>query len=297
MRVLTCVASLAALGAATAALAQAAADEDRTENTIVVTGRTELPPRREVFDQALELSRVTPGQMYEEALARFTAPLCPSVTGLREDLAAEMVERIRSNAAGLSVALGKPRCAPNLIVAFAADGQSLVRDLGRKYPHMFEQLDEAERDELLTETAPARVWNVVQTKRADGAPLPRWRGKIQMPSVRGRANQMFLPTRKDIEFTLIVFDREAALGLSVIQLADYATMRGLSHTRAGGGDEPMNTILALFEDGGDGVAELTPFDIGYLRSVYFWKPERSVPAAGRLLSVRRRAEAARHDAE
>jgi len=80
-----------------------------------------------------------------------------------------------------------------------------------------------------------------------------------------------------------------------VQLADYATMRGLAYTRPASGARPMTTILALFNDRDivDPVdrqpAELTSFDLGYLRSVYFWRPDRSVPAVGRLLGVRRRA--------
>ena len=60
----------------------------------------------------------------------------------------------------------------------------------------------------------------------------------------------------------------------------------------------MATILALFDDTGigdpahRGPDELTSFDLDYLRSVYFSRPESSVAAAGRLLGVRRRASAA-----
>ena len=75
-------------------------------------------------------------------------------------------------------------------------------------------------------------------------------------------------------------------------------MRDLSYTRPASGQQPMATILALFDEEGGleptdrEPAELTSFDIGYLRSVYFWRPDRSVPAVGRLLGVRRRSEAA-----
>ena len=271
------------------------------DNAIVVTGRTEPPPRREVFGQALEVSRVDPGRMYEEALARFATPLCPGVVGLGDDLAEEMVERIRANAARLDAPLAGERCSPNLVVAFVDDGQSLLTDLARKHPRAFELVADSERRELLEESAPVRVWNVVQTKWADGRPLAWRRGRQERPSVRGRVDRMFLPTRKDIEFALVAYDREAVLGMTVVQLADYATMRGLSHTRPASGDEPMATILALFEDQDRDAAdrdpaELTSFDIGYLRSVYFWRPDRSVPAVGRLLSVRRRAERAQEEA-
>lgn len=276
--------------------------EETGADAIVVTGETEPPLRREVFDQALRVSRVASGRMYEEALARFVAPLCPGVLGLAPELAKEMSERIRANAAKLDVPLAHGRCSPNLLVAFVDDGQIFLADLARSHPGAFRLVTEEERNEILAETAPVRVWNMVETKWADGRPLA-WRlGRRERPSVRGRVDRMFLPTRKDIEFALVAYDREAVLGMTVVQLADYATMRGLSHTRPANGNEPMATILALFDDdAGDGPAdrgpdELTTFDLGYLRSVYFWRPDRSVPAVGRLLSVRRRAVQAQEEA-
>src|SRR5690349_12629095 len=118
-----------------AALPAAAQTEPAPEsNEIVVTGDTEPPTRREVFDQALEVSRVDPGRMYEESLARLAAPLCPRVIGLDDDLAGEMVERIRANAARVNVPLARGRCAANLLVAFADDGQMLLDELASRHP-------------------------------------------------------------------------------------------------------------------------------------------------------------------
>lgn len=289
---------LLAIGALTAlpafAQAQPAPPAGESSEPIVVTGQTEPPPRREVFEQALEVSRLDPGKMYEEALARLTAPLCADVVGIDDELAGEMVARIRANAEQLKLRVARGHCAPNLVVAFAEDGHELLAELADRHPRMLEIVTEEERNELLAETAPVRVWNVVETKWANGAPLSYRHGKPELPAVRG-SRGMFLPTRKDIDFALIVYDREAVLGMTVLQLADYATMRGLSHTRPARGDQSMTTILALFDEQSDlepaerEPAELTSFDLGYLRSVYFWKPERSVPAVGRLLGVRRRA--------
>ncbi len=288
--------SAAMLGAVPAAAqTEPATSQSAPDNTIVVTGDTEPPTRREVFDQALEISRVDPGRMYEESLARLTAPLCAEVVGLGDDLAEEMVARIRANAEQLKLRLARGRCSPNLLVAFAEDSHELFNELADRHPRVFDLLDESERGEILADGAPVRVWNVVETKWANGAPIPWRHGRQELPAVRGRVNQMLLPTRKDIDFALVVYDREAVLGMTTVQLADYATMRGLSYTRPASGGQPMTTILALFDDQDvvDPVdrepAELTSFDRGYLQSVYFWRPDRSVPAVGRLLGVRRRA--------
>jgi len=286
--------ALAALAARPAAAqTERAADTSETGDTIVVTGNVEPPTRREVFDQALEVSRVDPSRMYEEALARLTRPLCPRVIGLDDNLADEMIERIRVNAERVDVRLARGRCAANLLVAFVDDGEMLLDELALRHPKVFALASEEERNELLSDAAPVRVWNIVEHKWANGAPLQYRRGKPELPSTK-KAGGLLLPTRKDIDFALVVYDREAVLGMTVVQLADYATMRGLSHTRPASGRQPMTTILALFDEE-SGLSpeerepgELTSFDIGYLRSVYFWRPDRSVPAVGRLLGVRRR---------
>src|SRR5690349_8392030 len=104
-------AALALLPAPASSQPEPAAEPD---NSIIVTGDTAPPPRREVYEQALELSRIAPRRrfLYEQAMARFAAPLCPSVSGLRDELADAMVERIRANAARLEVKLAKKRCTP-----------------------------------------------------------------------------------------------------------------------------------------------------------------------------------------
>ncbi|MBO9517531.1 MAG: hypothetical protein J7493_05650 [Porphyrobacter sp.] len=272
-----------------------ASEPAEAENSIIVTGKVAPPSRDEVYQQALDVSRVDPNRLYEEALARITAPICPAVDGLKPELAEEIVERIRANAARLNLRLGGSRCSTNILVTFVDNGQELLNDLAESHPKMFNLVEESEQSELLAAEAPVRVWNVVETKFRNGAPISYWRGKPQRPAVRG-STDLFLPTRNDINFALVVFDREAVVGMSVTQLADYATMRGLSHTRPATGDEPMATILALFEDeAGGGPDELTPFDIGYLRSVYFWRPDRPVPGVGRLQGVRGRERKVREE--
>jgi hypothetical protein len=57
--------------------------------------------------------------------------------------------------------------------------------------------------------------------------------------------------------------------------------------RPADGDEPMPTILALFAKDASHPEELTSFDIGYLRSLYWWKP--NLTATTKLLGVRQRA--------
>lgn len=282
----------AALLAALPASAQeeAAPPVEDGENTIVVTGETPAGPTgREVYDQAREVSRVGRYQLYEEALPRFDAPLCPSVFGLRSDYAAEIVARIRDNAARLDIPTEPEDCEPNLLVAFVTDGQTFVTELEGRDPHLFRTVAASELDEVLNDPAPVRVWANIALRWTGNGPPPAGWPKAR-PSVRGQLDRQHMPEAKDITSAVVLFDEKAVVGMSLSQLADYATMRGLSDTRAASGDGPMTTILAMFEDGTD---ELTPFDIGYLRSLYF--QEANVSAANRFVHIRGEAEDARRE--
>ena len=292
------IVALAALASTTPASAQGdtAAPPPTDGNTIIVNGNAAPPGRSEVYDQARDLTRMEgrTSRLYNEALPRFAAPLCPQVLGLKQDSADTIAARIRANAQGLKLRLADRRhCSPNLIVAFVDDGRSLIAGLERSHPQAFSLVPEAERSELLTAASPVRVWSSVEPKKANGAPLPRYRGKIAVPGVWGQMNRWLLSTRTDINTALVVFDREAVLGMTLTQLADYATMRGLTHTHDARADEDMETILALFAQEGRSPDALTSFDVGYLRSVYL--ADASLPAVNRLLNVRQEALKARDE--
>ena len=261
-----------------------------SDTTIVVTGEKDKPPSRaEITEQAQELSRVGRYQVYDEALPRFEAPLCPGVFGLRDDYAAEIGERIRANAARLDVEVAGRGCSPNLFIAFVEDGQKVVADLATAHPGVFCIVGESEQEEILRDGEPVRVWSHIRTIdiRRTGAPVRIRQCREDIPSPVSKVG-MFLSERRDIVSSLVVFDHEAALGMTLVQLADYATMRGLSHTRPASGNERMETILALFEGDRSSPSELTEFDVGYLESLYHWRPDQR--AMTRFLSIGRRAE-------
>jgi len=293
---------LATIGALCVALPVAAQTEapapaqTESDSTIVVTGEAPSPPTRaEVFEQAQELSRVGPYDVHDRALPRFEAPLCPEVAGLRDDYAAEIRDRIRANAARLDVRLARQGCEPNLYIAFVDRGQNLMSRLASAHPKVFCIIEKSEQAEILGDDEPVRVWSLIRTIdiRRTGGPASVHRCREEIPSQGGKAG-MFLPERRDIISSLVVFEREEVLGMTLVQLADYATMRGLSHTRPASGNETISTILGLFEGDHSNPLELTSFDVGYLESLYAGRPDQR--AATRFAGIRRRAEDAREEA-
>lgn len=269
-------------------------NDAKGDEEIVVTGKATAPTRKEVYDQALELSRAS--KKYDENLARFQVPVCPGVIGFRDQAAKVLTDRIRANAAKVGVRLAKGKCSPNLIVAIVDDGQTLLSALERSRPQIFSLISAPERAEMLTGQSPVRVWTNVVTLRDDGMPIPRSAdGKEMLPSVWGYANRWFVKFHRDILAALVVFNREDILDMTYVQIADYATMRGLTHTKAADGDEPMQTILALFAGSDRNIPELTSFDIGYLRSLYWEAATES--SVSKLLRIRKQAEKAKREAE
>jgi len=258
---------------------------------IVVNGKAQTPGGNDVFNEARGISRVGPHETYVVALPRFWGRVCPGVLGLRSSYADAMIGRMRANIRRLKVALADEGCAPNLVVAFAPDGRALLSALAHDWPKMFQLVSQPEQAELLSEEAPVRVWSNI-AMRWTGAGAPPARGL--KASVWGQLNRNAMPESYDIVSALVVFDRSAVKGMTLTQLADYATMRGLSHTRPASGDQPMATILSLFDDGEGRPGELTTFDAGYLRSLYWSAPNAS--AAHKLLDVQRWAAKASDEA-
>jgi len=288
--------------------------EPPTERQIVVTGEREPPTEREVTDQARNISII--GSPLDNPLPRFEGVLCPGVLGLKGDAAAYIVERLRYNAEQFDLRLAEDdgNCEPNLIVAFVEDAQDALVTLARSQGYMLAGLSIDRRGELLDAPGAARVWVNTVTRTNTGMPVPSARDassapektisydesgpiRVTMPPVASgwaSHSRIYFPTREDIVSVLVLFDRDQVRGKSLLQLADYATMRGFAFTRETRGEVPATTILSLFDGEGPKPERLTEFDLGYLGSLYEGIP--NIPAASKLASVsnhiERQAEAA-----
>ncbi len=277
---------LAGLAAAVLAAPAAAQPEPVGEPSIVVTGEAgEPPPRREVDRQARDVT-VSGGDELHRPLARIEDRLCPGVAGLKLDAASLVVERIRWQGERLGLWMApEDNCQPNLIVAIVEDGQAELAGLHDKYPWLFQSLAIDEREALLAEQGPVRVWTRTVTRNADGIPLARRESLDAPPVTRANAyhSKISLTIREDISQVVVLLDRRGVMGKTLIQLADYATMRGFARTRPAGADAALDTILALFDPGAAPPSGLTDFDQAYLRSLYEGIP--NIRARSKILGV------------
>ena len=284
---------------------------------IVVTGEREPPTQRQVTEQARNISII--GDPLDNPLPRFEDWICPGVLGLKEDAAAYLIARIRYNAEqfGLRLAEDDGSCEPNLIVAFVDDAQNQLVELARNNGYMLAGLSVTERGELLDAPGAARVWSNTLTRTRDGMPTQSSRDAAGAPERRGATSggtdqagnpitspyssglppvaatqaaqsRIFFPVREDIVSVMVLFDRAQVRGKSLLQLADYATMRGFATTRETSGAVPAETILSLFDGEGPKPERLTKFDLGYLGSLYDGIP--NLPAQSKLAGVSRHME-------
>lgn len=288
---------LAGLAGALAPGAPALAQQESSADDIVVTGRLESPPTAtQVTRQARAIT--APTAIRHLPLPRFEDRLCPGIFGMKPDYASLMIDRIRANAERLDLWMNEDdgTCRPNFIVAFVDDGQAALAQIERNQGWLMQSLTTADRRELLTEDGPVRVWTTTQTRTRDGLPVPRRETLDNPPTVNMwmAHSKIYLATREDITQVIVLFDRKDIYGKTLVQLADYATMRGLARTRPVDGDgQGMDTILALFDPDASPPLEMTQFDRAYLGAVYDNIP--NIPGITKVLGVnrqlRRQAEA------
>lgn len=219
-------------------------------------------------------------------LPRFEDPICPGVVGIAVENAELLVGRIRQNAQALGRQMAPPEtCEPNLIVSLVGSGQQVLKQMARDRGYMFD-MSPAEFNQVQSEPGPAHVLSVVVTRTRDGMPIhgiPNLSAPPQASTWMAHS-RLYSASRRDIVYVLVLFDAAGAKGMTVNQLADYATVRAFVHmapptVRAG--DE---SILNLFEaPPGERPKELTAFDHALLQTLYGGIP--NLNAAGRLAEI------------
>jgi hypothetical protein len=286
-----------------------------SDRQIVVTGQVRPPASDEdITSQARNISIV--GDPLHNPLPRFEDRLCPGVLGLKPEAATYVIDRIRYNAQqlGLRMAPDDGTCEPNLIVAIVEGAQEQLAQLASNQGYMFAGLSVTRRGDLFEASGAARVWVNTLTRTRDGMPTQSARDAAGAPERRGTTfggtdgagnaitntysmplppvaatqaaqSRIFFPTREDIVSVLVLFDKEQVRGKTLLQLADYATMRGFASTRETKGDPAADTILSLFDGDGPKPGELTDFDHAYLGSLYSGIP--NMPATSKLGNVNR----------
>lgn len=244
---------------------------------------------------AKEQARQLVGRMtapVEGQLARFADEVCPFVVGFTPEYAAKVDARIRRIAAEAGATPGGAKCVPNLAVVVVDNARDFTRELYRLYPGQFTGMDRRVRKRLLDSQAAARSWTVTGLHNEDGQAIGL--SAASSSDTQGNGSRITVgngvkslrvssasiinpPTQQEIELAYVVIETRATLGKKLMQVADYAAMRGLMRSRPEKLAADDNTILRLFEPGAatNSPAALTPSDRAYLAGLYYGRGNRS----------------------
>lgn len=216
--------------------------------------------------------------------ARFDAPACSSAIGVSAQLGDAIETRIRAVEKASGVEVGKDGCKPDLHLLIVDDGLSAIATLRQRHKRAFGKMQPYLRDRLERGEGPAYHWRVVFPLSSDdnvNCATPgsfggghETYGLINDDAMNAARTQIksrnLLPLRQAINHAFVLIERESMIGLSAVQIADFAAMRSL--VRASENNEALDeieTILSLYEN--DAVRKerptLSQWDLALLKSL------------------------------
>ena len=239
------------------------------EAAIVVTGNREKQAQA-AAEQAKSITLRPAGDV---PLARHYAPICVTTFGISPDFGAVLAQRVMNNVKLLGLPVGGQDCQPNVWIGFATDSKQQVAELRKSHPEFFAELKQFEVDRIFGGSGAAQVWHSTERRNVDGRPFSTItvNGREVQANSQYQGGRLVSPIRVDINGSLVIFDSNRVTGLTLQQLADYATVRILAPVQdiAKAEEGTVPTILALFAKGDVAPPDgLTEFDWAYLSAYY-----------------------------
>jgi len=265
---MTAITHIAIAAAALAFAAPPPQSEPPTDSqSIIVTGPRNLDREAREFVRAL-----TPAPNHGQ-ISRMELGMCPKVVGLSPSQEAAVTARMRRVAKAAGAPVANSRCNANVLLVVTRDKRAFIERLERDEPSFFPpQWDRAQLRRFAEDPGPAAAWHSEDKVRRDGRELATdfgsgvaYQKTTEFPS---RASPMARPR---LLTAIVVVQSDSLVGLTTIQLADYAAMRALTHAdpaRLAGSGPP--TILKVLETpmGSPVPLTLTEWDLGFLKAAY-----------------------------
>lgn len=277
--------SIAAALLLAAAFAQPAGPAAR--DTIDVIGRKPEEVRKEAQEFVRRVG------VTDQSVARWVEPVCPDVQGLSPDLGARVAARVREVAAQAKIKVATAGCKGNLVIAFAKQGDAVVKQVVARSPDMLKDVTPAHRAYLYDGKTPIRWWHVTQSRNRDGM---RDLGNDVPPAVRldgpggaqlgGTVHQQYSSSIAStlmvrvLRAATVIVDVDDAQGKALDSVTDLAALVGLAEIRPSD-PPPAGSVLGFFVEGGP--KELTPLDQNFLRTLYKLPLDRTAMAHRGLL--------------
>lgn len=223
--------------------AGASARVAQAENDIVVEGR-----REEIRNELKQLFEEKSDQ-----LARFESEFCPVIIGFPADWSAIIEQKVRENVTEAGMEVEDKPCRPTASVIFTYDPELLMEGLRKKMPGLFSGMSPVEIDRLTGETRTAYGWRAVDMLSRDGKPLDnasQVNGEASSAKIVRNAypTRLYSNVRYDIVNSYLVLDIDRTPGMTLQQIADFATLHLLLDLQLDAGAKARDgSILKLFD--------------------------------------------------
>jgi len=274
---------LMAFCAASYGLAQVAEATEPDEEEALVNEKVVVTVRKPAETKNY-VEQITAPPFGTEQLARWDDRICVGVSGVREEQAQFIADRVSQRAVEIGLRTGKPGCEPDITVLITADPQALIAAMQEKYAGLFAISDESRTgtlgqaafEQFKTEARPVRWWHVSETRSSDGT---RIRGEARQgvtdgvtsaPTVRSEGSRLRSAIREDLSRAIIIVDANLVQGVPMDSLADYVAFVALMQADPNGNTSSIDTILNLFRSdlGDQRATSLTDWDRDFLRALY-----------------------------
>lgn len=277
------VSVLMALCAVPIGAAQAKETTGPVEEEALVNEKVVITARRPAETKNY-VEQITAPPFGTEQLARWDDRICVGVSGVREEHAQFLADRVSQRAVEIGLRTGKPGCSPDITILVTTEPEKLIGAMQSEYTSLFAISNEARTGSLgnaaferfKSEERPVRWWHVSETKSADGS---RIRGEARQgindgvtgaATVRSDGSRLRSAIREDLNRAIVVVDANLVQGVSLDSLGDYIAFVTLMQADPNGNTSNINTVLNLFRtDIGDKRAtSMTDWDKDFLRALY-----------------------------
>lgn len=227
----------------------------------------------------------------ENQYARYNAPICPSAIGFTKPVEDFIEQRIRDVAIAADIKVGALDCDVNLHLMIVEDGPKAISALRREHSQAFGYMTPYERQRLSNREGPVYDWHLIKVVSVDNgadrsvrrSSIPGGYGLLTDDNVNAATTTInsliFLPVRQEIKHAFVLIEKEAIIGLSPVQIADFATMRALMQIKDGTSEELReSSILSIFRYNAryDEAPELIDdWDLAILKALYAAPNNRS----------------------
>jgi hypothetical protein len=215
-------------------------------------------------------------------LARWDAPVCISVAGMRGEVAQAIIDRIADVSTEAGIEIGTTGCAPNVLIIATDNGRETADALVANWRSRFRPpvdntnmgLNALER--FRTSDAAVRWWHLsapvdidtgMITARVAGDPPPQ---TVVRNLSRTRSQSHYV-----MAWVTVVLDLSKIDGVPLPALADYLAMVSMAQVDPRSDYTGQETILNLFQDPANAPGEMTDWDHDYLKALYTARTDRA----------------------